>query len=53
ESQKADLRQIDGGKTVKAIDYIAGWLWKASQFIKTGGSFAFVSTNSVCQGVQV
>ncbi|MFT2568523.1 DNA methyltransferase, partial [Escherichia coli] len=47
ESQKADLRQIDGGKTVKAIDYIAGWLWKASQFIKTGGSFAFVSTNSV------
>jgi hypothetical protein len=53
DSQKADLRQLEGGKSVKAIDYIAGWFWKASQFIKAGGSFAFVSTNSVCQGVQV
>lgn len=50
--QKADLRAL-AGKDVKAIDYIAGWFWKASQFITGGGSFAFVSTNSICQGVQV
>ena len=53
DEQKNDLRQLENGKTVKAIDYIAGWFWKASAFIKFGGSFAFVSTNSVCQGVQV
>nr|MCK7671371.1 hypothetical protein [Bradyrhizobium sp. 2S1] len=32
---------------------MAGWLWKASDFIRRGGAFAFVSTNSICQGVQV
>ena len=50
--QKADLKAL-AGKNVKAIDYIAGWFWKASNFITNGGSFAFVSTNSICQGVQV
>ncbi len=51
-SQKADLRLLskDGAK---AVDYIAGWFWKASDFIRDGGAFAFVSTNSICQGVQV
>ena len=53
DSQKSDLRQLENGRSVKSIDYIAGWFWKASQFIQSGGSFAFVSTNSICQGVQV
>jgi hypothetical protein len=53
DSQKSDLRTIEHGQKVKAIDYIAGWFWKASDFIRGGGSFAFVSTNSICQGVQV
>ena len=53
DGQKNDLRQLENGKKVKSIDYIAGWFWKASEFIRHGGSFAFVSTNSVCQGVQV
>jgi hypothetical protein len=53
DAQKNDLRQLKNGKKVKSIDYIAGWFWKASEFIRHGGSFAFVSTNSVCQGVQV
>ncbi len=53
DRQKSDLRQLENGRSVKSIDYIVGWFWKASQFIKNGGSFAFVSTNSVCQGVQV
>jgi hypothetical protein len=51
-AQKADLQLLsrDGAK---AVDYVAGWLWKASDFIRRGGGFAFVSTNSICQGVQV
>lgn len=53
DEQKNDLRQLENGRKVKAIDYIAGWFWKASEFIRHGGSFAFVSTNSICQGVQV
>ncbi len=53
-SQKADLKSIRVGKQdIKAIDYITGWFWKASDFIQLEGSFAFVSTNSICQGVQV
>lgn len=52
--QKADLRTFKSGKQeVRAVDYIAGWFWKASDYIKNGGRFAFVSTNSICQGVQV
>lgn len=53
DEQKDDLRRLEFGKKVKSIDYIAGWFWKASEFIRHGGSFAFVSTNSICQGVQV
>jgi hypothetical protein len=54
DSQKRDLRLVSHGrKGAKAIDYIAGWFWKASEYIATEGDFAFVSTNSICQGVQV
>jgi hypothetical protein len=54
EAQKADLKAVLGPKSKhKSMDYIAGWLWKASQYIECGGSFAFVATNSICQGVQV
>lgn len=54
DDQKADLKAVLGAKSKhKAMDYIAGWLWKASQYIEHGGAFAFVSTNSICQGVQV
>ena len=52
--QKGDLSLVSGGKkNAKAIDYVAGWLWKASEYITTEGAFAFVTTNSICQGVQV
>ena len=52
--QKADLILVSvGRKTTKAVDYIAGWFWKASDYIRHQGAFAFVSTNSICQGVQV
>ena len=53
DEQKNDLRNLENGKKTKSIDYIVGWFWKASEFIRHGGSFAFVSTNSICQGVQV
>jgi len=54
DEQKADLKSVLGGKgNHKAMDYIAGWFWKASDYIKKQGAFAFVSTNSICQGVQV
>lgn len=52
KEQKADLRAL-AAKDVRAVDYIAGWFWKASDYIRQGGRFAFVSTNSICQGVQV
>lgn len=52
--QKADLKAVLGPKSKhKAMDYVAGWLWKASEYIEQGGAFAFVATNSICQGVQV
>ncbi|MCC7042063.1 MAG: class I SAM-dependent DNA methyltransferase [Burkholderiales bacterium] len=54
DEQKADLKSVIGGRSShKAMDYIAGWFWKASEYITGEGSFAFVSTNSICQGVQV
>lgn len=54
DEQKADLKSVlAGSSNHKAMDYIAGWLWKASEYIALEGSFAFVSTNSICQGVQV
>lgn len=41
-------------KTWKALDYVAGWIIKASDYCKyCSASFAFVTTNSICQGVQV
>lgn len=40
-------------KSNRKVDYIATFFWKGAQYIKDGGSLAFVSTNSVCQGGQV
>lgn len=54
KDQKEDLKAFKTGRQdVRSVDYIAGWFWKASDYIKHGGRFAFVSTNSICQGVQV
>ncbi len=52
--QKSDLKLLASGqRNSKAIDYVVGWMWKASEYIKLGGAFAFVTTNSICQGIQV
>lgn len=60
KSQKADILSIyvdENGKPYKAagkIDYVAGWYFKAAQFIETTTiRVAFVSTNSITQGEQV
>jgi hypothetical protein len=54
KEQKSDLKNIvKGRKNAKAVDYVAGWFWKASEYIEIEGSFAFVATNSICQGIQV
>ena len=37
----------------KALDYVSGWLLKAAEYTKfSDASIAFVTTNSICQGVQ-
>lgn len=41
-------------KDKKGLDYIAGWFWKGSKYIRgTKAKFAFVTTNSITQGEQV
>ena len=53
EIQKEDMKAAFG-KDYKSLDYIACWLIKGSDFIKNSNAqFAFVSTNSICQGEQV
>jgi hypothetical protein len=54
--QKSDLENLFRSKIKnwKNLDYIAGWFFKASEYIThTDGKFSFVSTNSICQGQQV
>jgi hypothetical protein len=54
-AQKDDHELIHGTKNgVGSLDYVAGWFVKAAQYLaKHGGRAAFVSTNSITQGVQV
>lgn len=52
--QKDDLKLVFSGiRNANAIDYISAWFLKATKYIEDGGEFAFVSTNSICQGVQI
>jgi hypothetical protein len=55
KKQKADMAAVFGSmKGANSLDYIACWFFKASQYIRgINAQFAFVSTNSVCQGEQV
>ncbi|MEP3145381.1 class I SAM-dependent DNA methyltransferase [Qipengyuania citrea] len=54
--QKRDLASaFDGAiKSTKSADYVSGWFIKARRYISEyEGTFAFVTTNSICQGRQV
>lgn len=56
EEQKADLAAVFSGHGTgwKTLDYVAGWFMKAADYgAKTSSVTALVSTNSICQGVQV
>lgn len=56
KEQKDDLKNIFSIQNIKYknLDYISGWFWLASKFLKnTIGGSAFVTTNSICQGEQV
>jgi len=56
DEQKADLQVLFDLRVQnwKSLDYVAGWFMKAADYTtKTQSSAAFVSTNSVCQGLQV
>ena len=54
--QKADIAMLFGnGVNTGFLDYVTGWFLKGADYIrgKEGVALAFVSTNSICQGVQV
>lgn len=54
KEQKDDLKLILGHlPSFKNLDYISIWFYKASYYINSKSSLAFVSTNSICQGEQV
>jgi hypothetical protein len=54
EVQKASLTKVfDNAKNVGDLDYVTGWYIKAAKYIQdTKIKVAFVSTNSICQGLQ-
>jgi hypothetical protein len=54
--QKSELSLIFDrySKGWKSLDYVSGWLMKAAEYgMKTKTISAFVTTNSICQGLQV
>ena len=55
KEQKEEISFVFGTlKNSKILDYISIWFYLASKYIKhTKAKFAFVSTNSICQGEQV
>lgn len=56
KEQKAEIKTIFEGRTKSAgsLDYVAGWFMKAADYgTQTPTAAAFVSTNSICQGLQV
>lgn len=54
-AQKADMAFVfQGIEGYKNLDYIACWFLKGAKYIQNqNAQFAFVSTNSICQGEQV
>ena len=55
EDQKAEMDFVFRSlPKYKDLDYISIWFYKAKKYIKAvNAKFAFVSTNSICQGQQV
>lgn len=57
KDQKLDLKEIAelySIKGYKKLDYVSGWFIKGTEFCcNSSAKYAFVSTNSICQGEQV
>ena len=56
DEQKAELKSVFAGRCsdTLSLDYVSGWFMKAVDFMSaTLADAAFVSTNSICQGIQV
>ncbi|SDT98010.1 Type II restriction/modification system, DNA methylase subunit YeeA [Pseudomonas pohangensis] len=54
--QKNDLKEVFKNTKAgwKSLDYVSGWLIKAKEYGRhVKSAFAFVTTNSICQGIQV
>lgn len=52
--QKEDIKFCYPHKdNLKFLDYIVCWFIKGSEYINANSAFAFVATNSICQGAQV
>ena len=53
-TQKREMEEVFDGHPSAELDYCAAWYMKSAKFLNdTGAKFAFVSTNSITQGVQV
>ena len=53
-NQKEDIKSVFSDlKNLKFFDYITCWFSKATKYIDSRSKFAFVTTNSICQGNQV
>lgn len=56
DDQKAELHTVFRGRTkdTLSLDYVSGWFMKAADYMTaTVADTAFVTTNSICQGIQV
>ena len=55
KEQKEDMNIVFGNIQHGVLDYICSWFYKAALYCKENKntSFAFVSTNSITQGVQI
>lgn len=56
DEQKAELETVFRGRTkdTLSLDYVTGWFMKAADYMAaTVTDAAFVTTNSICQGIQV
>ena len=54
--QKSELKSVfrERTKDTLSLDYVSGWFMKAADFMSESlADAAFVSTNSICQGIQV
>jgi type II restriction/modification system DNA methylase subunit YeeA len=55
DEHKSDMKFVlESFKKYKDLDYVACWIYKGSKYIKNSNAYlSFVSTNSICQGLQV